>query len=58
MSTSINSTTAKEVKFNRETKDFDMYLAGRYVGSCATSQAARAELDRIAYAELTHQQAA
>nr|ALS90791.1 MetaGeneMark_Unknown Function [uncultured bacterium] len=53
MSTTANSTT-KEVRRNRETKDFDMYLNGRYVGSCATPQAARAELDRIVFAELTH----
>lgn len=48
-----NSTT-KEVKFNRTNKDYDMYLGGRYVGSCSTHRDATAELDRLAHAELTH----
>jgi hypothetical protein len=49
-----NSTTAKEVKFNRANKDYDMYLNGRYVGSCGSHGEATAELDRLAHAELTH----
>lgn len=53
MATVINSTT-KEVKFNRANKDWDMFLGGEYVGSRSTPQEARAELDRLAHAELTH----
>lgn len=42
----------KEVKFNRSTRDWDMYLGGEYVGSCSTPQEARVELDRLAYEQL------
>lgn len=42
----------KEIRRNKETKDFDMYLQGEYVGSRETPQAAREELDRLAYEQL------
>lgn len=57
MATEINSTT-KEVKFNRANKDYDMFLNGRYVGSCASHREATAELDRLAYDELARVQVA
>lgn len=44
----------KRIAFNRATRDFDMYLNDRYVGSRATHHGAQAELDRLAMAELTH----
>ena len=50
----MQTTITKEVKFNRETRDFDMYLSGEYVGSRGTSQEARAELDRLALQALAH----
>lgn len=46
----------KEIKRNRATSDYDMYLNGRYVGSRATHSGAQSELDRLAYDELTHPQ--
>lgn len=42
----------KEVKRNRQTKDYDMFLDGRYVGSRATYTEAHAELDRLVYESL------
>ena len=38
----------KQIKFNRETKDFDMYLDGSYVGSRGTHLEAQTELNRLA----------
>ena len=42
----------KEIRRNRDTRDFDMYLDGSYVGSRSTHQAAREELDRLAFEQL------
>lgn len=42
---------AKQVKYNRLNKDFDMFLNNRYVGSRPTSTEAQVELDRIAHDE-------
>jgi len=44
----------KRIQFDRKTKDYAMYLDGRYVGSRATHAGAQAELDRLAFDELTH----
>lgn len=44
----------KEIKRNKQTKDFDLYLNGEYVGSRETSQEACAELDRLALQALAH----
>lgn len=50
----MQTLTTKEVRRNRETKDFDMYLNSEYVGSRETPQEARAELDRLALQALAH----
>jgi hypothetical protein len=42
-------TMTKHIQFDRETKDFSMYLDGEYVGSRATRSEAEAELDRLAF---------
>lgn len=53
--------TRKEVRRNKETKDWAMFLNGEYVGSRDTLQEATAELDRLAleahraYADYRHQ---
>lgn len=39
----------KEIKYNRDTKDYDLYLNGEYVGSRSTHFEAEIELDRLAY---------
>lgn len=39
----------KRISYNRDTKDFDMYLDGEYVGSRGTRAEAEAELDRLAF---------
>jgi hypothetical protein len=44
----------KDIKFNRQTKDFDCFLNGRYVGSRSSRTEAQALLDQIAHNELTH----
>ena len=44
----------KRIQYDRSTKDYAMYLDGRYVGSRATHAGAQAELDRLAYEDLTH----
>ena len=38
----------KRIKFNRENKDFDMWLNGQYIGSRPTHHEAEVELDRLA----------
>lgn len=42
----------KRITRNRETKDFDMYLNGEYIGSRATYSEAEAELDRVVFETL------
>lgn len=39
----------KLIKRNRQNKDYDMFLNGRYIGSRETYREAELELDRIAY---------
>lgn len=39
----------KRIEYDRETKDFSMYLDEEYVGSRRTRAEAEAELDRLAY---------
>lgn len=41
----------KEIKYDKLTGDFSMYLNNRYVGSRATYRAAEVELDRLAFEE-------
>lgn len=40
---------SKQVKFNRATKDFDVYVNSEYVGSRATHAEAEALADEVAY---------
>lgn len=42
----------KWVRYNRETRDFDMYLDGQYVGSRATKLEAETALDTLVYEQL------
>lgn len=44
----------KEIRYDRSTKDFAMYLNGEYVGSRSDRTEAQVELDRLAYEALTH----
>jgi len=44
----------KEIKFDRQTKDFALYLNGELVGFARTHREAEIELDRLAYDALTH----
>lgn len=44
----------KEVKYNRETKDFDMILNGEYVGSRNTYQEAEWALDEMVLDMILH----
>jgi hypothetical protein len=43
----------KEIKRNRQNKDFDMFLNGRYVGSRDTYTEAHVALDQLAYDALS-----
>jgi hypothetical protein len=45
---------SKEVKRDKTTKDWAMILNGEYVGSRATPQEAREELDKLAFSLLQH----
>lgn len=47
-------TYTKEIKFDRTTKDFAMYLNGKLVGYAATRHEAETELDRLVFEALTH----
>lgn len=40
----------REIKFDRESRDFAMYLEGEFVGYAANYHEAEIELDRLAYA--------
>lgn len=40
----------KRIAYNRDSKDFDMYLDGEYIGSRASHHEAEVELDRVASA--------
>ena len=42
----------KQIKRNRETGDFDMFLSGRYVGSRQTYMEAERDLDQIVFETL------
>jgi hypothetical protein len=63
MATVTNSSTLgqefrKEIKWNRATKDYDLFLDGEYVGSAANYSEGERRLNELVYAALTHQQAA
>jgi hypothetical protein len=44
----------KEIVYDRETRDFAMYLDGRLVGYRASYHEAEIALDQIVYEALTH----
>lgn len=44
----------KEIVYDRETRDYAMYLDGELMGFARTYHDAEVELDRIAYELLTH----
>ena len=44
----------KEHFYNRDSRDFDLYLNKRYIGSAATMVEANRRLDEAAYAEASH----
>lgn len=43
-----------EIKYNRDTRDFDLYIDGRYVGSAASYGEARYRLDAAVLDMLAH----
>lgn len=47
----------KQIKYNRDSKDYDMYLGGRYIGSRGTHREAEAALDEAAFEQAKRQQA-
>lgn len=47
----------KQIKYNRDSKDFDMYLDGRYIGSRGTHREAEEALDEAAFEVAKRQQA-
>jgi hypothetical protein len=59
MSTSHDDTTAgtfrKEIRYDRVTKDYALYLDGALVGYAATYHDGERTLDELALAILTHQ---
>ncbi len=58
MSTKNQSTTAqpteREIKYDRQTKDYSLYLSGRYVGSAATYSEGERILNELVYQQLQH----
>jgi len=44
---------SKQIKRNRQNKDYDMFLDGRYVGSRDTYTEAQTALDRLAFDQLS-----
>lgn len=47
----------KQIRYDRTTGDWAMFLRGEYVGSRATPKEAREELDRLAYEQLMQEAA-
>ena len=43
----------KTITYNRETRDYDAYLDGDYIGSFATYHDAEVELSRLALERIT-----
>ena len=59
MAAKRNSTTKPQIPsegkykcYNRETKDWDLYLDGQYIGSAANPTDGDTVLDQMAYARL------
>jgi hypothetical protein len=48
----------KEIKYDRATKDYSLYLDGEYVGSARNYSEGERALNAMVYDALTHQQAA
>jgi len=45
----------KEIKWNRSTKDYDLFLDGEYVGSAANYSEGERRLNELVLDALTHQ---
>lgn len=54
MSTQTTPTFTREIKFDRETRDFAMYLDGELVGYARTYHEAEVTLDELVHTILTH----
>lgn len=53
--TTDNSTTiSKEIRYERETRDFSMWVDGAYVGSAPTRSEAERRMDELVYDMLVH----
>ena len=53
--TTDNSTTiSKDIRYERETRDFSMWIDGSYVGSAPTRSEAERRLDELVYDMLVH----
>lgn len=50
----MTTTDRKEIKFDRETRDYAMYLDGELVGYARTYHEAEVELNRIVFEQLSH----
>ena len=51
--TTTTDTFEKSIRYDRETRDFAMYLNGELVGYAATYHEAEVALDQLVYAQLT-----
>lgn len=55
MATTSNSTTiSKDIRYERETRDFSMWIDGAYVGSAPTRSEAERRIDALVYDMLVH----
>jgi hypothetical protein len=54
MTAIANPVPAKEIVYDRETRDYAMYLDGQCVGYARSYHEAETELDRIVYEQLRH----
>ena len=43
------NTPERKIKYNRESRDYDLFLDGRYVGSAATYHEAEVTLDQLVF---------
>jgi hypothetical protein len=56
--TNLTTEFRKEIKYDRATKDYALYLDGAFVGYAGSYSEGERKLNALMYDALTHQQAA
>jgi hypothetical protein len=56
--TTLGAEFRKEIRYDRDTKDYSLYLDGEYIGSAANYHEGEEKLNATIYDALLHQQGA